>query len=118
MSRSHTLFQHRKKRTRQSLASSDRLRLTVYRSNKYIYAQIIDVKQRKTLVSSSSFELKDPKPSDISLKMFHANQIGQLIAQKALKLNIKKVVFDRGAYAYHGRVKALAESARENGLEF
>lgn len=93
----------------------DRLRLTVFRSNKYIYAQIIDDKTGKTLVAAIESELKT---KDQKLKTDKARELGKLIAEKALKTKIKKVVFDKGPYLYHGRVKALAEGAREGGLEF
>ena len=90
-------------------------RLCVFRSNKEIYAQIIDDENKTTLVSASSL--------DKSLKLKNggnveaAKAVGKLLAEKAKKAKIKKVVFDRGGYLYHGRVKALAEAARENGLE-
>ena len=91
-------------------------RLCVFRSNKEIYAQIIDDEKQTTLVSASS--------KDKSLKLKNggnkeaAAAVGKLLAEKAKKAKITKVVFDRGGYLYHGRVKALAEAARENGLEF
>ena len=91
-------------------------RLCVFRSNKEIYAQIIDDETRTTLVSASSLEkeLKLKNGSNVEA----AAAVGKLIAEKAKKAKITKVVFDRGGYLYHGRVKALAEAARENGLEF
>jgi large subunit ribosomal protein L18 len=88
-------------------------RLAVFRSDKFIYAQIIDDVSAKTLASASDIK-KDSKLN----KMASSVIIGKMIAEKAKELNIKKVKFDRGGYLYHGRVKALAESARENGLEF
>lgn len=90
-------------------------RLCVYRSNTNIYAQIIDDENGITLVSANSLdkELKLTK-NDIEA----ATKVGETIAKKAKKAGIKNVVFDRGGYLYHGRVKALAEAARENGLEF
>lgn len=91
---------------------SDRPRLTVYRSNVNIYAQIIDDSKAKTLVSASSKEIKEAKKID------QATAVGKLIAQKAKDAKIKTVVFDKGAYKFHGRVKALAEGAREGGLQF
>ena len=94
--------------------TQDVLRLNVYRSNANIFAQIIDDEKATTLVSSSSVELKLKNGGNIE----GAKLVGEDIAKKALKKNIKKVVFDRGGYLYHGRVKALAEAARENGLEF
>ncbi len=88
-------------------------RLSVYRSNTNIYAQIIDDENDATLVSASSLELKlKANNKDTAAK------VGEAIAEKALKAGIKKVVFDRGGYQYHGRVEALADAAREKGLEF
>ena len=89
-------------------------RLCVYRSNKNIEAQIIDDTKGVTLVSSSSMALKLENGSNIDA----AKLVGEDIAKKALAKKIKKVVFDRSGYIYHGRVKALAEAAREAGLEF
>ena len=89
-------------------------RLCVYRSNKNIEAQLIDDVKGVTLVSSSSMALKLENGSNIEA----AANVGKDIAEKALAKKIKKVVFDRSGYIYHGRVKALAEAAREAGLEF
>lgn len=90
-------------------------RLSVYRSNRYIYAQIIDDKRGRTLVATSEKELKLEKGKKFT-KMQKAGLLGQLIAQKINKLNIKQVIFDRGNFKYHGRVKALAQEARKSGL--
>ena len=89
-------------------------RLSVFRSNTEIFAQLIDDVKGVTLVSSSSVELKIKNGGNAE----GAALVGKDIAEKAKKLKIKKVVFDRGGYLYHGRVKALSEAARENGLEF
>ena len=89
-------------------------RLNVFRSNTQIFAQIIDDVKGVTLASSSSVELKIKNGGNVE----GAKLVGKDIAEKAKKLKIKNVVFDRGGYLYHGRVKALAEAARENGLEF
>jgi len=91
-------------------------RLVVFRSNKNIFAQIINDENQETLVSASSIdkELKLKSGSNIEA----SKQVGELIAKRALKKKIKKVVFDRGGYLYHGRVKALADAARAQGLEF
>ena len=89
-------------------------RLNVFRSNAHIFAQIIDDEAGTTLVSSSSVELKIENGSNIE----GAKLVGEDIAKKAKKAKITKVVFDRGGYLYHGRVSALADAARENGLEF
>ena len=91
-------------------------RLNVFRSNGNIFAQIIDDVAGNTLVSASSIdkELKLKNGGNVEA----AKEVGKLLASRAKKLKIKKVVFDRGGYLYHGRVEALAEAARENGLEF
>ena len=89
-------------------------RLNVFRSNENIFVQIIDDTKGNTLVSSSSVELKLKNGGNVEA----AKLVGKDIAEKAKKDKIKKVVFDRGGYLYHGRVEALAEAARENGLEF
>ena len=94
--------------------TSEAPRLCVYRSNKNIEAQIIDDVKGTTLVASSSMSLKLENGSNIDA----AKLVGEDIAKKALAKKIKKVVFDRSGYIYHGRVKALAEAAREAGLEF
>lgn len=95
-----------------------RLRLSVYRSLNHIYAQIIDDFKGRTIVFASSLdkELKDKQSNKGNIET--AKQIGELIAKKALVGGIKRVVFDRGGYLYHGRIKALADAAREAGLEF
>jgi len=104
----------RHKRVRKNLSgTTEAPRLCVFRSLSNIYAQIIDDTKGVTLVSSSSLELKE-KNNNIET----AKKVGKDIAEKAKKANIKTVVFDRGGYQYHGKVKALAEAARENGLEF
>ena len=93
--------------------SGARPRLAVYRANKHIYAQLIDDETGTTLAAASSAEVKTKdKKSNI------ATEVGKLIAGKGLAKKITEVVFDRGGFAYHGRVKALAEGAREAGLKF
>ena len=94
--------------------TSEMPRLNVFRSNENIFVQIIDDTKGNTLVSSSSVELKIKNGGNVEA----AKLVGKDIAEKAKKAKIKKVVFDRGGYLYHGRVEALAEAARENGLEF
>ncbi len=89
-------------------------RLNVFRSNKGIYAQVIDDTTGTTLASSSSLQLKLANGGNVEA----AKAVGKDVAEKCLKLKIKKVVFDRGGYQYHGRVEALADAARETGLEF
>lgn len=95
------------------IGTAQRPRLSVFRSGKHIYAQLIDDSTGRTLVAASSrnFGKKDKK---VNL----AFEVGKLVAQKALEKKLKQVVFDRGGFAYHGRVKALADGAREGGLEF
>lgn len=96
---------------KQIIGTKDIPRLNVYRSNKNIYAQIIDDENGVTLASASSMKMKGNN-TEIAAK------VGEAVAKEAKKAKITKVVFDRGGYLYHGRVKALADAARENGLEF
>ena len=96
--------------------TAERPRLAVYRSLSHIYAQVIDDTESKTLVAASSAEKKSAVAGGGNLQ--GAKQVGRLIAERAKEKGIGKVVFDRGGYLYHGRVKALAEAAREGGLEF
>jgi large subunit ribosomal protein L18 len=105
-------------------------RLCVFRSSRHIYAQLVDDEEGKTLVAVSDLKLKLPKQkapkskggkeegNPRTGKVAKAFEVGKLIAKEALNKGIKKVVFDRGGYKYHGRVKAVAEGAREGGLEF
>ncbi|MBK9177533.1 MAG: 50S ribosomal protein L18 [Flavobacteriales bacterium] len=105
-----------KQRVRKTVSGTPgRPRLSVYRSNTGMYAQIIDDEAGRTLVSASS--LKDKKASGIP-KIEQAKLVGQAIAEKAKAVGIERVVFDRNGYLYHGRVKALADAAREAGLNF
>ncbi len=107
---------HRHKRVRGKIqGTAERPRLNVYRSAKNIYAQIIDDISGKTLVSASSLE-KTFKQSGSNKE--GAREVGKIIAEKAVKQGISEVVFDRGGYLFHGRVKELAEGAREGGLKF
>jgi large subunit ribosomal protein L18 len=96
------------------LGTVERPRLSIFRSNKFIYAQIIDDEAGKTLVSASDMALKGKKKGKID----SSKTIGTELAKKAKEKNITKVVFDRGGYLYAGRVKAVAEGAREGGLDF
>ncbi len=108
--------QRRHKRIRRRIAgSAARPRLCVFRSNKHIYAQIIDDTQGKVLLGTSSIQGKELAGKK---KLEIAQQIGKKIAELALAKGIKQVAFDRGGYKYHGRVKALADSARAAGLKF
>ena len=111
---------NRKMRVRKKLhrVSSDRPRLSVFRSGKNIYAQVIDDVKGQTIASASSIEPEVqkslPKGSDVNAAL----AVGKLLAERASKAGVKDVVFDRGGYLYHGRVKALADGAREGGLKF
>ena len=107
---------HRHFRVRKKVhGTATRPRLAVFRSNRYIYAQIIDDDQGVTLAAASSREGKLAKET---LTVDTANKVGELIGSRAKDAGVEEVVFDRGGFAYHGRVKALAEGARKAGLEF
>ena len=99
-------------------AARERKRLSVFRSSKHIYAQVIDDDRGITLVSASSIEKVTRESLKTGASVDAAKAVGKLIAQRAQEKGVKDVVFDRGAYLYHGRVKALAEAAREGGLNF
>ncbi len=99
-------------------AAGERKRLSVYRSSKHIYAQVIDDDQGVTLASASSIEKTTRQTLKTGASVDAAKAVGKLIARRAQEKGIKDVVFDRGGYLYHGRVKALAEAAREGGLSF
>lgn len=92
----------------------NRPRLSVYRSNQYIYAQLIDDLDGHTLVTASSLE----EDIDGETRLDESRKVGELLAERAKEAGVEKVVFDRSGYRYHGRVKALAEGAREGGLRF
>ena len=96
----------------------ERPRLNVFRSSKHIYAQIIDDTQMNTIVSSSTLDEQLSDKLEGLTKKEAAELVGKDVAEKAKEAGVEKVVFDRGGYLYHGRVKALAEGARENGLKF
>ena len=95
-----------------------RPRLSVFRSGKQIYAQIIDDVQGKTLASASTLDADLKEKLKTGADTNAASEVGKMVAERAKKAGVSKVVFDRGRYLYHGRVKALAEGAREGGLEF
>lgn len=114
------LFDRRKSRVRRTLKanSTGRPRLSVHRSSKNIYVQVIDDAQGKTLAAASTLE-KDLKSSlKTGADKAAAAAVGKLIAERAIEAGVKDVVFDRGGFIYHGRVKALADAAREGGLNF
>lgn len=113
-------IQRRAQRVRRQLkkVAGERPRLSVYRSSKNIYAQVIDDSKGHTLASASTLE-KDLKGSlKTGADTAAAAAVGKLVAERATKAGVKEVVFDRGPYIYHGRVKALADAAREAGLDF
>ncbi len=114
------LHERRKVRTRYQIRkkAADRPRLSVHRSGRYIYAQVIDDAKGHTLAAASSLEPDLRKKAKTGADKKAAAEVGKLIASRAVKAGIKAVVFDRGGYLYTGRVKALAEAAREAGLEF
>ncbi len=119
MYKKQTTREKRKRRVRRKIfGAPERPRLSVYRSLRHIYAQIIDDLNGKTLVAASSLSPEFKETTRRSGNIEAAKVVGKLIAEKAKKVNITKVRFDRGAYRYHGKVKVLAEAARENGLEF
>ncbi|MCX7313580.1 MAG: 50S ribosomal protein L18 [Hyphomicrobiales bacterium] len=97
-------------------AATGRARLTVFRSSKHIYAQVIDDQKGGTVASASSIE-KDMR-GKTGANVDAAKAVGKLVAQRAIEKGVKSVVFDRGGYLYHGRIKALADAAREGGLQF
>lgn len=109
--------QKRHKRVRNKISgTADRPRLNVYRSNQHIYAQLIDDNKQATLAAASSNEPEFPGENGSNIDA--AVKVGEIVAKRAKDKNIENVVFDRGGYLYHGRVKGLAEAARENGLQF
>lgn len=118
--KSKALFERRKQRVRSAIRrqTNNRVRLSVFRSGKHIYAQLIDDSKGATLAAASSLdaEVKGKVKSTSTIEA--AKIIGALIAQRAKKADVKEVVFDRGGYLFHGRIKALADAAREAGLSF
>ena len=120
MANSKDLFARRSRRTRTQIRRKaiGRARLSVFRSSKHIYAQIIDAVKGTTIAAASSAEkdLKSKLKSGANIDA--AKEVGKLVAERAVKAGVKDVVFDRGGYLFHGRVKALAEGAREGGLQF
>ncbi|MGE4219158.1 MAG: 50S ribosomal protein L18 [Alphaproteobacteria bacterium] len=114
------LFERRRRRTRYRLRNlaRGRLRLSVFRSGKHIYAQIIDDNAGHTLAAASTLEASLKGALKTGADKAAAAAVGKLLAERAKEAGLTQVVFDRGGYAYHGRVKALADAAREAGLEF
>ena len=120
MSSLNNLFDRRKARVRRVLSAraAGRPRLSVHRSSKHIYAQVIDDAAGKTVAAASTLEKDVKGSSKTGADKVAAAAVGKLIAERALKAGVKEVVFDRGGYLYHGRVKALGDAAREGGLHF
>ena len=120
MAATHTGFARRKTRVRKSVrkAAHGRPRLSVFRSSKHIYAQVIDDAEGKTLAAASSIdkELRGHLKSGADISA--AAEVGKVLAKRAVEAGVTEVIFDRGGYIYHGRVKALADAAREGGLSF
>jgi large subunit ribosomal protein L18 len=114
--RDSTLRRAQRVRTRLRKVSAGRPRLSVFRSSKNIYAQVIDDERGVTLAAASSLEGEKGKTKGADKDA--AAKVGALVAQRAIEKGVKEVVFDRGGYLYHGRVKALADAAREAGLNF
>ena len=120
MANQRTLFERRQRRVRFRLAraAAGRPRLSVFRSGKHIYAQVIDDAAKSTIAAASSSEAQKSGAAAKTWNRDAAAAVGKLIAARALEKGVKEVVFDRGGYLYHGRVRALAEAAREGGLKF
>ena len=116
MAKSAKAVARRRARVRRAVkaAAGGRVRLSIHRSGKHIYAQVIDDARGVTLAHASTLESKDEKGSDKGA----AARVGALVAKRALDKGVSEVVFDRGGYLYHGRIKALADAAREAGLNF
>jgi large subunit ribosomal protein L18 len=120
MTKLNDRIERRKGRVRGTLrlAAGERKRLSVFRSSKHIYAQVIDDDRGATLAAASSLEETAREGLKSGAGIDAAKAVGKLIAQRAQEKGVKHVIFDRGGYLYHGRVKALAEAAREGGLNF
>jgi len=120
MSAKHDLSARRRTRLRYQLRqkSHGRPRLSVFRSGKNIYAQVIDDSQGKTVAAASTLDKGLKAELKTGADKAAAAAVGKLVAERAIAAGIKQVVFDRGAYLYHGRVKTLADAAREGGLDF
>ena len=109
----------RKQRIRKKLSgTSERPRLSVFRSARHIYAQVIDDSRGQTLAAASSLEKTVRESSESKNKLSAANTVGKMIGQRALEKGVKKIVFDRNGFLYHGRIKAVSNGAREAGLKF
>ena len=121
MIKSNQLFERRKRRVRYKLAkvsTTGRVRFSIFRSKNHMYAQIIDDTVRKTLAAASTLDKELKTKLGSTSNKAAAEEVGKLVAERAIKAGVKQVVFDRGGYIYHGRVKALADAARNAGLSF
>ncbi len=120
MTKASDRIMRRKGRVRGALrrAAGERKRLSVFRSSKHIYAQVIDDDAGTTGVAASSLEKTTREGLKTGASVAAAKAVGKLIAERAQEKGVKEVIFDRGSYLYHGRVKALADAARESGLSF
>lgn len=120
MANSKNAFERRRDRVRRSIkkVANGRPRLSIFRSSKQIYAQIIDDGKGQTIASASTIEQDLKGNLKTGADTAAAAAVGKLVAERALAAGVKQVVFDRGGYMYHGRIKALADAARECGLEF
>jgi large subunit ribosomal protein L18 len=120
MAKSNIATERRKQRIRRTIAAKagERPRLSVFRSSKQIYAQVIDDEKGRTVAAASTLEKALREQLKTGATVEAARVVGKEIAERAKKAGVAKVVFDRGGYMYHGRVKALAEGAREGGLDF
>ena len=111
-------MRRRKRSKKKARGSLERPRLTVFRSNKHIFAQIVDDQNNNTLASASTLSKELASTLSKTGNIDAAKKVGELLAKKALEKNIAMICFDRNGYIYHGRVKALADAARESGLKF
>lgn len=118
MKKRMTPFEKRRQRVRVALRrkAGDRPRLSIHRSGRHIYAQVIDDKAGATLAAASTLDSEHKGKSGANVEA--AADVGKRVAERAVKAGVKRVVFDRGAFLFHGRVKALADAARDGGLEF
>jgi large subunit ribosomal protein L18 len=117
VSRTESTRRRHKRVRRRVMGTAERPRLAVFRSNNHIYAQVIDDSVQQTLVAASSLE-EGVRSQDLGANKETSNVVGKLIAERSIAKGIKQVVFDRGGNLYHGRVAALADAAREAGLDF
>lgn len=120
MANSNRVSDRRKQRTRRKIKrnGTGRPRLSVFRSGRHIYVQLIDDTMGQTVVAASTAEKDQRKALKTGSTIASASVVGKLIAERAIKKGVKEVVFDRGGFKYHGRIKALADAAREGGLSF